>query len=195
MKRSAAPRLAPLPVREWSEDARAMMRGHVKSADRYLSGAPDAPPMPGILGVLAHHSELAGAWLAYNGLLLEHPTIDPGDRELVILRVAWRTESEYEWAQHVRIATGLGLTAEQLEAVRDGPRAPVWSPRQRALLAMTDQLLESHRVDDATWAQLELDFDSRQLIELLFVAGSYLCLAMVFNSVALQPDPEQEERP
>ncbi|MEU4810171.1 carboxymuconolactone decarboxylase family protein [Nocardia fluminea] len=190
----AAPRLAPLPVREWGETTRAMFRGHVKSADRYLTGEPDAPPMPGILGVLAHHTELASAWLAYNGLLLERPTVDPRERELVILRVAWRSESDYEWAQHVRTATALGVTAEQIEAVRYGPQAAVWSPVQRALLAMTDQLLDRHRVDDATWAQLERYFDSRQLIELLFVAGSYLCLAMVFNSVALQPDPEQEER-
>ncbi|MFF2392771.1 carboxymuconolactone decarboxylase family protein [Nocardia sp. NPDC058114] len=194
MSLSAAARLVPLPVREWDEKTRAMLRGHVKSADRYLSGAPDAPAMPGVLGVLAHHPELAGAWLAYNGLLIERPTVDPRERELVILRVAWRSESDYEWAQHVRIATSLGVDAEQIEAVRYGPQAPVWSPVQRALLAMTDQLLDRHRVDDAVWAQLELHFDSRQLIELLFVAGSYLCLAMVFNSVALQPDPEQEER-
>ncbi|MDO3646957.1 carboxymuconolactone decarboxylase family protein [Nocardia mangyaensis] len=194
MTTSAVPRLAPLAVREWDENTRAVFRGHLKSADRYLSAAPDAPAMPGILGILAHHTELAGAWLAYNGLLIERPSIDPRDRELVILRVAWRSDSEYEWSQHVRIARGLGLTEEQVEAVRYGPQAPQWSPVQRSLLTMADQLLDRHRVDDHTWAQLELHFDNRQLIELLFVAGSYLCLAMVLNSVALQPDPDREER-
>ncbi|GGN99612.1 hypothetical protein GCM10011610_67720 [Nocardia rhizosphaerihabitans] len=182
-------------MHEWDEQTRAMLRGHVKTADRYLSGAPGAPAMPGILGVLAHHTELAGAWLAYNGLLLDRPLLDPRDRELVILRVAWRSRSDYEWAQHVRIAKGLGVTDEQVEAVRRGPQAPVWSLMQRSLMAMTDQLLDQHRVDDTTWAQLERHFDKRQLLELLFVAGSYLCLAMVLNSVALQPDPESEERP
>ncbi|MFC9659655.1 carboxymuconolactone decarboxylase family protein [Nocardia sp. NPDC127606] len=195
MTESAGPRLAPLPVHEWDEPTRAMLRGHVKTADQYLSGAPDAPAMPGILGVLAHHTELAGAWLAYNGLLLDRPLLDPRDRELVILRVAWRSESDYEWAQHVRMARALGVTDEQVEAVRLGPQAPVWSLVQRSLMAMTDQLLDQHRVDDTTWALLERHFDKRQLLELLFVAGSYLCLAMVLNSVALQPDPESEERP
>ncbi|WP_410872918.1 carboxymuconolactone decarboxylase family protein [Nocardia sp. A7] len=195
MTESVAPRLAPLPVHEWDEQTRAMLRGHVKTADQYLSGAPDAPAMPGILGVLAHHTELAGAWLAYNGLLLDRPLLDPRDRELVILRVAWRSGSDYEWAQHVRMARALGVTDEQVEAVRHGPQAPVWSLVQRSLMAMADQLLDRHRVDDITWAQLERHFDKRQLLELLFVAGSYLCLAMVLNSVALQPDPESEERP
>ncbi|MEV0685369.1 carboxymuconolactone decarboxylase family protein [Nocardia sp. NPDC050378] len=194
MSDSAAPRLAPLPVRDWDTDTRAMFRGHLSSAEKYLSGAPDAPAMPGILGILAHHTALASAWLAYNGLLLERPTVDPCDRELVILRVAWRSGSDYEWAQHVRIATGLGVTPAQIDAVRHGPQAPVWSAVQRCLLAMTDQLLDRHRVDDATWAQLAQHFDNRQLIELLFIAGSYLCLALVLNSVALQPDPEREER-
>ncbi|MGY0499462.1 carboxymuconolactone decarboxylase family protein [Nocardia sp. FBN12] len=195
MTESVGPRLAPLPVHEWDEPTRAMLRGHVKTADRYLSGAPDAPAMPGILGVLAHHTELAGAWLAYNGLLLDRPLLDPRCRELVILRVAWRSGSDYEWAQHVRMAKALGVTDEQVESVRRGPQAPVWTRVQRSLMDMTDQLLDQHRVDDSTWAQLERHFDKRQLLELLFVAGSYLCLAMVLNSVALQPDPESEERP
>ena len=188
----ATPRLTPLPVEKWDERARTMLRGHVKAADRYLSSEPDTPPMPNILGLLAHHTELAAAWLAYNGLLLENPSIDPLDRELVILRVAWRSGSDYEWAQHVRIAGSLGLGETEIECVRLGPDAPSWSSLQRSLLTAVDQLLDRNRVDDITWAELANHFDERQLIELLFVIGSYLCLAMVFNSVDLKPDLEPD---
>ncbi|MFI6772477.1 carboxymuconolactone decarboxylase family protein [Nocardia sp. NPDC050412] len=190
MTEATAPRLVPLPVHEWDERTIAMLCGHVGAADRYLSGEPDAPRMPNILGVFAHHAELASAWLAFNGLLLERPALDPLDRELVILRVAWRSGSGYEWSQHARMAAGLGLDEHQIRAVRHGPAAPGWSPVQRLLLTTTDELLERHCVTDRTWTELARHFDERQLIELLFVAGSYLCLAMVFNSVALQPDPE-----
>ncbi|WP_280371282.1 carboxymuconolactone decarboxylase family protein [Nocardia wallacei] len=203
---TAVPRLAPLPPEQWDEHARNMLRGKVSLADRYLSGAPDAPPMPNILGVLGHHAELAGAWLAYNGTLLERSALDARDRELIILRVAWRTDSTYEWVQHVRLATRAGVTDEQIAAVACGPGSPVWTPSDRVLLSATDQLLDRHGVDDATWAELVRHFDIRQVLEVLFVAGSYLCLAMVFNSVGLQLDPdmappqtfarpETEERP
>ncbi|MBH0779727.1 carboxymuconolactone decarboxylase family protein [Nocardia bovistercoris] len=191
----ASPRLAPLPVEEWDERTREMMRGHLRAADRYLSGAPDAPPVPNVLGMLAHHGELASAWLGYNGLLLDRPTLDPHHRELVILRVARRCGSAYEWHQHVRAATRLGMSEERIDAVRCGAAAATWSPLEKSLLAATDQLLTDHRVDDSTWSVLARHLDNRQLLELLFVVGSYLCLALVFNSVDLQPDPDHPETP
>ncbi|MFF0492043.1 carboxymuconolactone decarboxylase family protein [Nocardia sp. NPDC004068] len=184
------PRLTPLAAEHWDERARESLRGKVSLADRYLSGAPDAPRMPNVLGVLGHHAELAGAWLSYNGALLERSALDPRHRELVILRVAWRTRSAYEWAQHALIGSRAGLTDERIEAVAHGPDAPVWSPLERVLLTAVDQLLDRHGLDDGTWAELVRHFDPRRTLELLFVAGSYLCLALVFNSVGLQLDPD-----
>jgi alkylhydroperoxidase family enzyme len=35
---------------------------------------------------------------------------------------------------------------------------------------------------------LAAGFDEQQLLELLFVVGSYLCLALVLNSAGLEPD-------
>lgn len=183
------PRLAPLPPEQWTDEARAMLRGGVRSADRYLSGEPGAPRMPNILGILGHHAELGGAWLAYNGLLLDQPALDPRLRELAVLRVAWRTRAAYEWHQHVRMARGLGIGEHTIEDIACGDTG-AWPERDRLILAATDELLDRHRIADPTWAALNSHLDTRQLLELLFVVGSYLCLALVCNSVDLQPDPE-----
>jgi 4-carboxymuconolactone decarboxylase len=48
-------------------------------------------------------------------------------------------------------------------------------------------------IGDLTWAALEQVLDVRQLLEVPFVVGTYLCLAMVFNSVALEPDADMED--
>ncbi|MFE9325072.1 carboxymuconolactone decarboxylase family protein [Nocardia sp. NPDC052278] len=193
MTTTSTPRLAPLPPEQWDERARAMLRGRVKLADRYLTGSRNAPQMPNVLGILGHHAELAGAWLAYNGVLLEQPALDPRYRELLILRIAWRSRSTYEWAQHVRLATACGMHDEQIAAIARGPATEVWSPVERLLLTAVDELLDRYRVGDGTWAGLARHFDARQLIEVLFVAGSYLCLALVFNSVDLQLDPGMDQ--
>ena len=58
------------------------------------------------------------------------------------------------------------------------------------LLAATDQLMDSYRIDDATWARLAAHLDEQQLVEVVFVAGTYTCLAMAFNSFGVQLDPE-----
>ncbi|MFC8045474.1 carboxymuconolactone decarboxylase family protein [Nocardia sp. NPDC057353] len=183
------PRLPLLPPEQWDDTARELLRGRVGMADRYLSGAPDAPPLPNILGVLGHHPELAAAWLGYNGLLLERGTLDPRARELLILRVAWRTGCRYEWEQHVRIALRHGLSPAEIAAIRHGPDAAIWPRPDALLLRAADELLAGHRVGDDTWRELAAQHDAAELLELLFVAGSYLCLALVANSADLRPDP------
>ncbi len=60
------------------------------------------------------------------------------------------------------------------------------------MLAATDQIVDDHAVDADTWAELAEEFSDAELLELLFVAGAYLCFAVVTNSVDLQPDPAAE---
>lgn len=197
MSPATAPRLAPLTAARLAPEGRELLRGRLAVADRYLSGGPDAPPMPGILGLLGHHPRLAANWLAWNAGLLEAPVLDPRDRELLVLRVGWRTRCRYEWAQHVRMAHDAGLTSEQVAAVAsdDDAAAEVWSERDRHLLAAADRMVADHRVDDATWRGLAAQFDEAQLLEVLFVVGSYLCLALVLNSAGLEPDAGIDDGP
>ena len=48
------------------------------------------------------------------------------DRELLILRSAWRCAPSYEWGQHVRPAKQAGLSAEEIDRIATGPDAPGW---------------------------------------------------------------------
>jgi 4-carboxymuconolactone decarboxylase len=107
-------------------------------------------------------------------------------RELLILRVAWRTHSGYEWAQHSRMGAEAGLTAAQLDAIPSGPAAAVWTPLERTLLTAVDEMIDDHAVGDATWAVSRRHFGPAEMFELLFVVGGYLCLAAVLNSIGLQ---------
>jgi 4-carboxymuconolactone decarboxylase len=190
--RPAAARLGPLPVAMWTQEERALLRGNLPRADQYLSGDPGAPPMPPILGLLARHPQVGGAWLAFGAVLLDAGTLDPRDRELLILRISWRTQCRYEWAQHVGIGLAEGLTREQVDAVPDGAAAGIWTDGQRDLVRAADELLDDHVIHDGTWERLAARFDERQLLELAFVIGSYACLAMVLNSVGLPPPGEPD---
>jgi alkylhydroperoxidase family enzyme len=185
------PRLPPIPVDEWSDDARAALHENMPgAAKQFLSGAPDAPPMPTVLSVLMRHPRLGGPWLTFNGVLLNDPTLDPRQRELMILRVAWRARGEYEWAQHVRIARKLGVTDDQIVAISRGDwSADVWAALDADLLAATDELLDDACISDATWARLAEQLDATQLVEATFVVGAYLTLAFVFNSCGAELDP------
>jgi 4-carboxymuconolactone decarboxylase len=188
---AAGPRLAPLPVERWDDDARAALQaGFGKEAtDRFLSPGPDAIPVPNALTTLMHHPGLAGPFLAFNRVLLFTPALPPRLRELMVLRVAWRTRSTYEWVQHVRLAQGCGVTPAEIDAIALGADA-TWSPLEANVLAATDELIDRFRIDDRTWARLAEHLDERQLVEVVFVVGTYTCLAMAFKSFGLELDPE-----
>lgn len=191
---SPEPRLAPLPREEWGDDAVDALRAGFgdAAADGLLGGG---RAIPNVLTTLMHHPALAGPFLAYNRVLLSAPAVEPRLRELMILRVAWRTRSAYEWVQHVRMAQACGITAEEIEAIANGAGtagadAGGWTTLEADLLAATDQLVDHYRIDDDTWARLAERLDEHQLVEVTFIVGTYTCLAMAFNSFGLELDPE-----
>jgi len=187
------PRLEPVPFAEWDEETRTTLLQFLRRPEIYLSGAPNAPPMPVVLEMFAHHLPLSASWLPFTDMLAgEDAKLSPRHRELLILRVAWRTRSGYEWAQHSRLGADAGLTTSQIDAMTEGPAAAVWSPLEGTLLTAVDEIVDDHVVGDATWAALASEFDPAALFELLFLVGGYLCLAGVLNSIGLQgelPDP------
>ena len=179
----------PLPREEWTDDAVAALRAGLGDAatDRLLSSG---TRIPNVLATLMRHPGLAGPFLAYNSVLLSTPAVSPRHRELMILRVAWRTRSTYEWVQHVRMAQTCGISAEEIDAIARGTDASIWAPLEADLLAATDQLFDRYRIDDDTWARLAEHLDARQLIEVTFIVGTYAGLGMAFNSLGLELDPE-----
>jgi alkylhydroperoxidase family enzyme len=188
-------RLAPLPKEEWGEDERQAMRAGFGDAAVDQLFADAGTRVPNVLGTLMRHPALAGPFLAYTNVLLSAPVLGARRRELLILRVAWRTRSTYEWVQHVRLALVCDVTADEIAAIGLGADAATWSPLEADLLAAADQLLDRHRIDDETWHRLAEHLDERALVEVVFVVGTYTGLAMAFNSFGLELDPELDEVP
>lgn len=191
-------RIPPLTKAELGDAETAALRAYLgdEGVGRFFSDAPDAPRLPNVLGTLVRHPALATRFLPYNDVLLRKGSIDPRLRELVILRVAWRTGSEYEWVQHVRLARGLDVPDAEIDAIAGtGTADHDWSPLETAVLAATDELLAGCRVTDATWDRLAEHLAPRQLVELVFVVGTYVCLSMAFQSFGIELDPELVDYP
>jgi 4-carboxymuconolactone decarboxylase len=189
------PRIAPLPRELWDDDVRGAIGSGLPEGvqARFLSTGPDAMRPPNAITTFMHHPALTGPWLSYNAQLLQRPALEPRHRELVVLRVAWRAKAEYEWVQHIRLATRYGITAEEIEAItryESSADGAEWSALESALLTATDELLDAFRIGDETWKRLAEHLEVKQLLELLFVVGTYTTLAMAFNSLGVQLDPE-----
>ena len=194
MTTPAETRLTPVPFAEWDDETRSILLAHLRRPEIYLSGAPDAPPMPIVMELFANHVPLSETFLVFSDMLAGvQARLDPKLRELLILRVAWRTGSGYEWNQHSRMGRDEGLTDAQLRAVREGRDAEVWTRFERAVLTAVDEMIDVFAVSEKTWNQLSETLDAGQLFELLFVVGGYLCLATVLNSAGLRGDLPSDE--
>ena len=111
-------------------------------------------------------------------------------REIAILRTGFLCGSGYEFTQHTRIGLNAGLTAEEIEAIKQGPDAPGWSDLDRAALTACDELVRDHFITDATWAALS-DLGDRGRMDLVFTVGQYTQVAMMLNTFGVQLDEGQ----
>lgn len=151
------------------------------------SGAPLDPLNFDIIGMLAHHPEMARVFLRFNGFLLQRGELPGRIRELVILRVAHRHRSAFEWGQHVRLGAAEGVTADDVTALAAGNDD--FDGADRLALEATDQLIGNGRADWSIWTALVDAFGERAAMELVFIVGTYTLTAMAFGTWGLQPQP------
>lgn len=131
------------------------------------------------------------------GGLLDRGAIEPRDREIIILRTCARCGSEYEWGVHVAaFAAAVGLSEPQIRAtVLGGPDDSEWSPRDRLLVRLADELHDSARVSDTLWEALGRHWGSAGVVELLVLAGLYHAISFVTNGLAIEREPFAEKFP
>ncbi|MBV9952932.1 MAG: carboxymuconolactone decarboxylase family protein [Acidimicrobiia bacterium] len=191
MQAPDAPRIEPLPPREWSPEMRDALAVLLPEHPRHPRPKREGGPKGlNALGMFAHHPALTRAFNTFNGHILFMTSLSPRQRELVVLRVAHRRDAEYEWTQHVLMAGDAGITDEEVERIAAGPGDSAWSLPDQALLRATDELLDDALITDATWEVLAEELDTEQLIDLVFTVGAYDLVAMAFRTFGVQLDED-----
>ena len=112
-------------------------------------------------------------------------------RELLILRTAQLVGSDYEWAHHRSMAASLGIEDAKLAALADWRESRLFDPRERAVLALAEQM-HGMAVSDQDFAELEAVFESAEIVELLLVAGFYQAVARLIQGLGLEIEPEYQ---
>ncbi|HEY8545333.1 MAG TPA: carboxymuconolactone decarboxylase family protein [Acidimicrobiales bacterium] len=152
-------------------------------------------PVPNLFATLAHHPRLLKRWSAFGGTLLFRSELSNRERELLILRTAWRCKAHYEWSHHVPLALRVGVTKAEIARVVEGPDAPGWDPVDAALVRAADELHADAVISDATWAVLAGRYTPAQLVEIPMVVGQYHLVAFTLNSLGVQLDHDEVAGP
>lgn len=139
-----------------------------------------------IFRVLLAHPPLAKQVASLLVTLLFGSKLDARLRELVIMRLGWATASVYEWTQHWRVALELGVSEEDVLAVRDWRSHEGFGPAERAVLAATDEVLEHGAVTRETWELCEQQLGSPQeLLELVAAIGWWRMISSLLRSLEI----------
>ena len=141
------------------------------------------------------HTRLSQARGGQGGFVLRGSPLSDHDRELLILRIGWNTQAEYEWAKHVG---SVGRARDHgLEPLRiaEGPGADGWSPFSVTLLTLADELYRDAMVSDETWATITAEFDTRETIAALMTVSNYRLVSMSLNAFGVQILPTDERLP
>jgi alkylhydroperoxidase family enzyme len=186
------PRIPALRPEEWPAEMNAALAALRPANPRhpFPSREPGRPKGLNILGTLAQYPELTRAYHTFNGHLLFSTTLSMRQRELLVLRVAAVRGSAYEWRQHAVLAGDAGIAPDEVERIAEGPDAPDWSPLEAAMVRAVDELLADALLSDSTWAVLAAEFDTQQLMDLVFTVGAYDLLAMALRSFRVQLDED-----
>src|SRR5688500_19878705 len=107
---AAEPRIRPIAGAALSEQQRDLEKAH---AGAFGAGAD--------FRTLLTHPELIKGVLPFANYILAESTLTPRHRELLILRTAWRTRSDYLWAKHQRRALAAGLSEAQIAFIGGRP--------------------------------------------------------------------------
>ena len=172
-------RIPSLPREAWTEEARDVFA---------FWGEPNAREVgskTNVIMALAQHPKLAMAYNIFGKHLLIDTTLPARPRELIILRVAWHLKSDYEWHYHVGYAINIGMTLDEIAAIRTGPAAENWSAQDRAVLSAVDEILQTNTISDAIWAALSAHFDRHQLMDLVLTIGSYVMTSWAIASFGI----------
>ena len=113
-------------------------------------------------------------------------SIEPAERELVILSVAAFCRSEYLFAEHTSISAKVGLTQIDLDHLWRRSISPSWNERQAGLVIFTTGLLGNDSISDESWQAAPFRDDPRRMIELISLVGFYRMIAGLTNAVRMK---------
>jgi AhpD family alkylhydroperoxidase len=176
---SMEPRISPGRLRELGP-----VNWLVWQAISRAAGTPDAH----LFSTLGRTGGLFRGWLHYSGRLMPGGKLPRYATELIILRVAYLRNCEYETDHHIRLGKRAGVTYEIMDRLRQGPGAPGWSAGERALLTAVDQLVRTRDIDDTVWSALATHYDERHLIEIVLLINQYEGLASTITTLRIQTD-------
>lgn len=128
--------------------------------------------------------ELSGAFISGSPLPAQL-------REIAVLRVGYLSNCAYEVFQHEALARHVGLSDEQITAIRDGASAAdALGEVGATVVAYVDDLVTNVRAGDATLSAVRRHLNDTQVVDLTLLTGAYMMVCRFLETTGIEIDSE-----
>jgi 4-carboxymuconolactone decarboxylase len=114
--------------------------------------------------------------------------------ELAILVTGAHWKAGFEWSVHAPEAIKAGLDAAAVDAIRDRARPSFPRADEAAVYDFARELLENHRIGDATYERATAELGTLGVVELVGILGYYGLISMTICAFGV-PVPAGEVDP
>jgi 4-carboxymuconolactone decarboxylase len=177
-------RILPLPQPEWTDAAREVFAFWEGPAAR------DNGSRSTVMMTLANHPKLAIATLNLGKYFIMESTLSVRQQKMIVLRVAHKFGSTYQWAHNSLSARHCGMTAAEIEALKQGGSTSIWNNEDRIMLKTIDLLCQGGQIDDAAWQELSPVMNRQQIMDLIHAVGYFTMIAWSLIAMKVQLEPE-----
>jgi alkylhydroperoxidase family enzyme len=148
------------------------------------------PAPVGIFNMMAHAETVLKPLMKLGGTFLGKLELNPLLRELVICHAVNLEGGEYEWVQHAPVVLALGGSQAQIDALRAGDdQAACFSPAEKAVLRFTREVVVDVGASREALAEAKNHLSDREIVEVILVAGFYIMLARLTETLDIPNDP------
>lgn len=149
----------------------------------------------GPYGILLHSPELAERAAALGQFVRWNSDLTPAQRETAIITAARHWDAELMWGAHVRLGREAGVRDEVIAAVGSRGALDGLEAGEAAIVRYVRELLETNRVQPATFEALRELVGDRGIVDLTGLVGYYATVGFTLNAFEVEPPPGAESLP
>jgi alkylhydroperoxidase family enzyme len=151
-------------------------------------------PHLNIYRMLANSENGMKGFLRMGNALLHRCELDPGLRELAILRVGRLSRAAYEVFQHERIAREVGVAEDKIAALRDATiEAAAFTDQEKAVLRYSDDVVRNVKATDRSFKAVQAFLSPGALVELTLTVGYYMMVCRFLETLGVDGEEGQAE--